>query len=64
MTQAIRIELRSKNIHVMSVHPCPIKTDMMSDAPVEIQEVAEPPLNVAQIVINALTIREGEEFDR
>jgi NAD(P)-dependent dehydrogenase (short-subunit alcohol dehydrogenase family) len=63
MTQAIRSELRSKNIHVMSVHPGPIKTDMMSDAPVEIQEVAEPPSNVAQIVINALTIREGGKFD-
>jgi NAD(P)-dependent dehydrogenase (short-subunit alcohol dehydrogenase family) len=56
LTQALRQQLASRKVTVVSVHPGPIATDMLSDLP-ELARVAEPPRNVAEAVIQAL---EGE----
>lgn len=53
MTQALRQELAPKGITVVSVHPGPVATDMLADIP-ELANVAEPPSNVAEIVVQTL----------
>lgn len=53
VTQALRQQLAPRKVTVVSVHPGPIATDMLSDIP-ELAQVAEPPRNVAETVITAL----------
>ncbi|KAG7340654.1 short chain dehydrogenase [Nitzschia inconspicua] len=63
LTQAMRQELKPKGIHVVSVHPGPIATEMLADALKEFLDVAEPPSNVAERLIDALTSR-NESCDK
>ncbi|MCU0229227.1 MAG: SDR family NAD(P)-dependent oxidoreductase, partial [Bryobacterales bacterium] len=46
MTQAIREALHPQGVHVVSVHPGPIATDMLATALQEFQNMAEPPKKV------------------
>jgi NAD(P)-dependent dehydrogenase (short-subunit alcohol dehydrogenase family) len=57
MTQALYQELSPKGVHVVSVHPPPVATDMIDSALPELKRVAEPASNIAEIVIDALTQR-------
>lgn len=57
ITQALREQLGEKGIHVVSVHPGPIATDMASDAGLD--DVAEPPSLVAEALFDAI---EGGQF--
>lgn len=52
ITQGLRDRLAEKGIHVLSVHPGPIATDMASDAGVI--EMAEPASIVAEGIVAAL----------
>lgn len=61
MTQAIREELKPKGVHVVSIHPGPIATDMLATALKEFQAMAEPPKNVAEVLIDALTNRDDDQ---
>lgn len=63
ITQALRQELLPKGVHVVSVHPGPIATDMIASALKELQDLAEPPINVAERLIEALTNR-NEDSDK
>ena len=48
ITQALRTELGEKGVHVVSVHPGPINTDMLSTAPPELIAIAPPASAVAE----------------
>ncbi|KAL3905255.1 MAG: hypothetical protein SGILL_009748, partial [Bacillariaceae sp.] len=63
MTQAFREELLPKGVHVVSVHPGPISTDMIAAALPQFKAIAEPPCNVAEALIDALTNRD-EDSDK
>lgn len=63
ITQALRQELKSKGVHVVSVHPGPIATEMLASALKEFQDMAEPPSNVADRLIDAL-INRDEDSDK
>jgi NAD(P)-dependent dehydrogenase (short-subunit alcohol dehydrogenase family) len=60
MTQAIREALHPQGVHVVSVHPGPIATDMLATALQEFQNMAEPPKKVAEALMDALTNRDPE----
>jgi NAD(P)-dependent dehydrogenase (short-subunit alcohol dehydrogenase family) len=53
ITQALRGELGEKGVHVVSVHPGPINTDMLSDLPA-LAAVAPPPATVAESLLEAI----------
>jgi NAD(P)-dependent dehydrogenase (short-subunit alcohol dehydrogenase family) len=53
ITQALRDELGSRGVHVISVHPGPIKTDMIADLPALVA-VAPPSDTVAKSLIDAI----------
>lgn len=55
VTQALRQELALKGVHVVSVHPGPILTDMVAGVP-GIATIAPPASTVAESLINAITI--------
>lgn len=54
VTQALRQELGSRGVHVVSIHPGPILTDMVANIPA-VAAVAPPPSTVAKSLINAIT---------
>ena len=54
MTQALRDQLRPKGVHVVSVHPGPINTDMLADAPPALVAIAPPTSVVAESLIAAI----------
>lgn len=53
ITQALRDQLRAKGVHVVSVHPGPINTDMLSDVP-SLVAIAPPSSVVAESLIAAI----------
>lgn len=53
ITQALRDQLRAKGVHVVSVHPGPINTDMLSDVP-SLLAIAPPSSVVAESLIAAI----------
>ena len=53
MTQALRDQLRAKGVHVVSVHPGPISTDMLADVP-SLAAIAPPTSVVAESLIAAI----------
>lgn len=53
LTQALRQELGALGVHVISVHPGPIATDMIADMPA-LASVAPPASTVAKSVIDAI----------
>jgi len=55
ITQAIRQELKEKGVHVVSIHPGPIATDMIASAGPQVKEMAGSASNVAESLITALT---------
>ena len=55
ITQALRTELGEKGVHVVSVHPGPINTDMLSTAPPELIAIAPPASAVAESLIDAIS---------
>ncbi len=57
VTQALRDQLRDQGTQVVSIHPGPIATDMGKEAGLE--NIAEPPIVVAEAFFNAL---QGNEF--
>lgn len=52
LTQGLRDKLADDGIHVVSVHPGPIQTDMARDAGID--EIAEPPSLVADAIFDAV----------
>ncbi|VEU39902.1 unnamed protein product [Pseudo-nitzschia multistriata] len=54
VTQALRLELQARGVHVISIHPGPILTDMISDLPA-LAAVAPPASIVAESLINSIT---------
>ena len=54
ITQALRLELGAKGVHVVSVHPGPIATDMVADIPA-LMAIAPPPSVVAESLIDTIT---------
>ncbi|MEM0927069.1 MAG: SDR family NAD(P)-dependent oxidoreductase, partial [Planctomycetota bacterium] len=52
ITQGLRETLRDQGTHIVSVHPGPIKTDMI-EADKDLAEVAEPPSLVAKAIFDA-----------
>lgn len=52
-TQALHDLLNEQGTFVMSVHPCPIATDMIAAVP-GMLEIAEPPGIVADNIVSAL----------
>ena len=55
ITQALRTELGERGVHVVSVHPGPINTDMLSTAPPELIAIAPPASAVAESLIDAIS---------
>ena len=53
ITQALREELGARGVHVVSVHPGPINTDMLADLP-DLAAVAPPSAIVAESLIDAI----------
>ncbi|MEM6978709.1 MAG: SDR family oxidoreductase [Planctomycetota bacterium] len=53
VTQGLRETLRDQGTHVVSVHPGPIKTDMIK-ADEDLAAIAEPPSLVAQAIFDAV----------
>lgn len=53
MTQALRDEMGERGVHVVSVHPGPISTDMISDLP-DLVRVAPPASAVAESLVGAI----------
>jgi len=60
ITQGLRDKLREQGTYVMSVHPGPIDTDMANDA--GMGEMAEPPVLVAEAILEALQNNEFHVF--
>jgi short-subunit dehydrogenase len=60
ITQGLRDKLREQGTFVMSVHPGPIDTDMANDA--GMGEMAEPPVLVAEAILEALQNNEFHIF--
>jgi short-subunit dehydrogenase len=60
ITQGLRDKLRKQGTFVMSVHPGPIDTDMANDA--GMGEMAEPPVLVAEAILEALQNNEFHVF--
>lgn len=56
ITQGLRTSLREQGTHIVSVHPGPIKTDMI-EADEDLAAIAEPPSLVAGAIFDA--IRDG-----
>ena len=54
MTQSIRMELQSQGTLVVSVHPGPIATDMIRQISRELADIAEPPAQVAEEVVQGM----------
>jgi len=54
VTQALRMELGGRGVHVVSIHPGPIGTDMIADLP-DLAAVAPKPEIVAESLIDAIT---------
>lgn len=55
VTQALQQQVASSKVKVVSVHPGPIRTDMISTASAELAQMAEPPEQVAEEVVEALS---------
>jgi len=53
ITQGLRESLKEQGTHVVSVHPGPIKTDMI-EADKDLAEIAEPPSLVAGAIFDAI----------
>ncbi|GAB5405650.1 MAG: SDR family oxidoreductase [Aureliella sp.] len=53
ITQGLRESLKQQGTHVVSVHPGPIKTDMI-EADKDLAEIAEPPSLVAKAIFDAV----------
>jgi len=53
ITQALRYELGARGVHVISVHPGPIRTDMIADSPALVL-VAPPASTVSESLIDAI----------
>ena len=53
ITQALRDELGARGVHVVSVHPGPINTDMIADIPALVA-VAPPTETVAESLVDAI----------
>jgi len=62
ISQALRHELGAKGVHVVSVHPGPIGTDMVADIPAMIS-IAPPPSTVAESLIDAITTTSSSSDD-
>ena len=60
VTQGLRDKLQAQGTFVMSVHPGPIDTDMANDA--GMGEMAEPPVLVAEAILEALQKKEFHVF--
>ena len=54
ITQGLRESLKEQGTHVVSVHPGPIKTDMI-EVDKDLAEVAEPPSLVAKAIFDAIS---------
>ena len=54
ITQGLREELGARGVHVVSVHPGPIATDMISDLP-DLAAIAPPASTVSESLIDAIT---------